>query len=86
MLTRYKANSDGMDCYRKTNDAERWCTMTNGDLEYLVISGGPQGSFVWTDDLSLAAASTTEYEWAEGLAVRTESFISRQSFEAPCDS
>jgi hypothetical protein len=29
-------------------DADRWCTLSHGSLDYLVISGGPSGTFTWS--------------------------------------
>lgn len=37
--TRFTPNDFGMYCYNQTSDAARWCTLNNGNLDYLVVSG-----------------------------------------------
>lgn len=69
VLTRYIANDKGMKCYRKQKDEDRWCTLSNGDIDYLVISGGSKGTFSWTKDFDLARKKTWEYPNAEGIVI-----------------
>ena len=41
VLTRFTPNATGMECYRKSADLDRWCTLNHGTVDYLLISGGP---------------------------------------------
>lgn len=47
-LTRFTPDDKGMECYNQRTDYDRWCTLNHGTLDYLHISGGPQGTFKWT--------------------------------------
>jgi len=68
VITRFTPNEQGMECYRKSNDYDRWCTLNYGTRDYLLISGGPSGTFVWTTDLN-AAKENAElyYKHTEGI-------------------
>jgi hypothetical protein len=48
-LTRFTPNDQGMACFNMPKDADRWCTLSHGSLSYLVISGGPSGTFTWSN-------------------------------------
>ena len=70
VLTRFTPNSQGMACYNHRNDYDRWCTLDHGRLDYLLISGGPTGTFEWTTNLAAAKANAREYyPKSEGIDV-----------------
>ena len=67
-LTRFTPNATGMACYNQVDDYDRWCTLNNGDIDYLVISGGPSGTFNWTTNETAARNSAnTYYPSTEGI-------------------
>jgi hypothetical protein len=61
VLTRFTPNKQGMDCYRQSDRYKRWCTLEYGTLDYLVISGGPNGKFKWTKNISEAKKNAKKY-------------------------
>jgi len=61
VLTRFTPDAAGMACYRKTIDSDRWCTLDSGTRDYLVLSGGANGTFSWTTNLKTAAANAKKY-------------------------
>lgn len=70
VLTRYTANDDGMECYRQKKDKDRWCALSNGEVDYLVLSGDESfGTFSWTNDFEYARTRTSMYENSEGIAI-----------------
>ena len=50
-----------MQCYRQTNDYDRWCTLDSGSTDYLLISGGSSGNFQWTKDFKAAKSNAKSY-------------------------
>jgi uncharacterized protein len=69
-LTRFTPNSIGMECYNQANDYDRWCTLNHGTRDYLLISGGPKGTFTWTTN-ETAARNNAQlyYPNSEGIDV-----------------
>lgn len=69
VLTRFTPNATGIHCYNQVNDYDRWCTLNNGDVDYLVISGpGDTGTFHWTTNETAARINAnTYYPNAEGI-------------------
>ena len=70
VLTRFTPNSKGMECYKKTRDLDRWCTLEKGTLDFLLISGGESGTFQWTKNQTKAQQNAeTYYPNAEGIDI-----------------
>lgn len=71
VLTRFTPNAAGMECYNKPNDYDRWCTLNNGDIDYLILSGpGDTGTFEWTTNETAAGINAnTYYPNSEGIDV-----------------
>jgi uncharacterized protein len=69
-LSRFTPDDVGMACYNQINDYDRWCTLDHGTIDYLLISGGPSGTFTWTTD-ETAARDNAElyYPNSEGIDV-----------------
>lgn len=69
VLTRFTPNATGMGCYNQTDDYDRWCTLQNGDVDYLVLSGPNEtGTFTWTTNETAARHSAnTHFPGAEGI-------------------
>lgn len=69
-LTRFTPNVRGMQCFNKPNNYDRWCTLNHGTLDYLLISGGPKGTFRWTTNEG-AARNNAElyYPNSEGIDI-----------------
>lgn len=61
VLTRFIPNAKGLACYDKTKNYDRWCTLEHGTLDYLVISGGPKGTFRWTTNKDEASENAKQY-------------------------
>jgi hypothetical protein len=61
VLTRFTPNDEGMRCFNKANDYDRWCTLNHGTIDYLLISGGPSGTFEWTSDYEAAKQNAIDY-------------------------
>jgi hypothetical protein len=61
VLTRFTPNSKGMDCYKKSADLDRWCTLDYGTLDFLLISGGASGTFQWTKNQTKAHLNAEKY-------------------------
>jgi hypothetical protein len=60
-LTRFTPNDQGMECYNQVEDYDRWCTLNYGTRDYLLISGGSNGTFEWTTDESAARDNAESY-------------------------
>ena len=60
-LTRFTPNEEGMACYNKPDDYDRWCTLSHGTTDFLLISGGESGNFSWTTDFGAARENAHLY-------------------------
>jgi len=69
VLTRFTPNTEGMECYNKEGDYERWCTLNHGDVDYLLISGPSEvGTFTWIKNETEARTNANMYyRNAEGI-------------------
>lgn len=83
-LTRFTPNDRGMECYNKPNDSDRWCTLNHGTRDYLLISGGPKGTFKWTKDEGAARDNAERYypnsegiDIADGMLFTTSKKLKR---------
>jgi hypothetical protein len=61
VVTRFIPNDKGMECYKKKSNYDRWCTLENGDRDYLVLSGGSSGTFKWTKNEREASENAKKY-------------------------
>jgi uncharacterized protein len=69
-LSRFTPNNRGMECYNEKNDYDRWCTLDHGTVDYLLISGGPRGTFTWTTNKGAASDNAERfYPNSEGIDV-----------------
>lgn len=68
-LTRFTPNAFGMQCYNREKDLDKWCTLTQGTIDYLVLEGeGSNGTFRWSKSLDEGEASAKEhYRFSEGI-------------------
>jgi hypothetical protein len=70
VLTRFTPNAQGMECYKKTADLDRWCTLDYGTLDFLLISRDASGTFQWTKNQTKAQLNAEKYyPNAEGIDV-----------------
>jgi len=69
VLTRFTLNDAGISCYNQAKDYDRWCTLNNGDIDYLLLSGpGETGTFTWTKNETAARDNAhTYYPSTEGI-------------------
>lgn len=68
VLSRFTPNAAGMECYNQVDDYDRWCTLEHGTVDYLLISGGPMGTFNWTTDYDAARSNAKQfYPNSEGI-------------------
>ena len=82
VITRFTPDAAAMDCYRKTNDYERWCTLDSGSIDYLFLSGGDSGTVEWTTDEKKASKNAEDlYPGSEGIDIQagTVYFTSKEA-------
>ena len=66
-LVRFTPNAMGMECYNQPTAEEKWCTLENGDHDYLRIDDGASGTFSWVANKTQATPEL--YPKAEGIDV-----------------
>lgn len=68
LVTRFTPDERGYECYLQVDDYDRWCTLENGNLDYLYVK--QDGTIEWTTDLALAMQNSELYHTnAEGINV-----------------
>ena len=68
VITRFTPDDAAMECFRKTNKYERWCTLESGTIDYLHLKDNDEVE--WTTDYDRAKRNAKElYPNSEGIDV-----------------